>query len=93
MKNLLTRLSDSILVQQILIWEAFKCSFGGHANVYSSWGKNKWKVKEQTLAAEVEQLILIDNLAEASRDQLNDLKNKQNESWLSGKSSANKLQL
>lgn len=37
-------------------------------------------MKEQTLAAEIQQLTRnIDNLADASRDQLNDLKNKDSE--------------
>lgn len=61
-----------------LIWDAFKCSFRGYAIAYSSWRYKNMKLKEQLLAADIQQLTQsIDNAFDVSRYLLNDLENKQ----------------
>lgn len=67
MRNLLARLRDSLMIffahnigtaSTLIVLEALYCSFRGHAIAYPSCRNKKMKFKEQTLAAEVEQLTL-----------------------------------
>lgn len=63
-----------------IVWEAFKCSLRGYAIAYSSWKKKQFKITEQALKKEIEDLQqIIDENENPPNEQLNNLTIKQEE--------------